>query len=275
MENVCRIKSKFDFLKEKNQSALIAFLTAGDPNLQTSEKIIRGLPKAGADIIEIGMPFSDPMADGPVIQRSYRRALKNSNYIIPKILQLIKNFRKHDNITPIVLMGYYNPIYQIGLKNFFIQAYNSGVDGVLIVDLPPEEDKDVLKHSQGKKKINIIKLATPTTDKKRIINIAKSSTGFVYYVSITGISGSKIGNFMNIEKTYKKLKKNINLPFVIGFGINTPAKAGSIAKYADGVVVGSALIKEIEKSINYRNTIKNILTLVSKYSHSIKKARIK
>ena len=274
MDNVCRIKNKFDFLKKKNQPALIAFLTVGDPNLQTSEKIIKGLPKAGADIIEIGMPFSDPMADGPVIQRSYRRALKNGNYI-PKMFQLIKNFRKQDNTTPIILMGYYNPIYQIGLKNFFMQAYNYGVDGVLIVDLPPEEDRDVLRYSQGKKKINIIKLTTPTTDKKRITNIAKSASGFVYYVSITGISGSKIDNFSNIEKAYKKLKKNINLPFVVGFGINTPSKARSIAKYADGVVVGSALIKEIEKSVNSRNAIKNVLDLVNRYSYSIKKARTK
>ena len=273
MSNRCRIKSKFDFLKERNQSALVVFLTAGDPNIQISEKIIRGLPKAGADIIEIGMPFSDPMADGPVIQRSYNRALKNGNYI-SKTLELVRSFRKQDDSTPIILMGYYNPIYQIGLKKFFSDAYDAGVDGLLVVDLPPEEDKDILKYSKGKKKINIIKLTTPTTDKKRIINIAKSASGFIYYVSIAGITGSKINNLKNIEKTYKKLKKNTNLPFVIGFGINTPNKAKSLAKYADGIVVGSALIKEIEKSINYRNVINNVLGLVRKYSNAIKKARI-
>ncbi len=272
MKSHCRIKKKFNFLKEQNRCALVTFLTSGDPNLQISEKILKGLPKAGADIIEIGMPFSDPMADGPVIQRSYKRALKNGNHIA-RTLQSIEKFRKQDNITPIILMGYYNPIYQFGIKKFFSKACNSGVDGVLIVDLPPEEDKDIIKYSKGKNKISIIKLTTPTTDKNRITNILKSASGFLYYVSITGITGSKISNIINIKKTYKKLKKNIELPFVVGFGINTPSKAKSIANYADGIVIGSALIKEIEKSISYRNAINNVLKLVERYSNAIKKAR--
>ena len=268
-----RIKNKFDYLRKENLSALVAFFTSGDPDLKTSEKIIRGLPEAGVDIIEIGMPFSDPMADGPVIQRSYRRSLKNGNHI-SETFSIIKNFRKKDDTTPIVLMGYYNPIYQTGLKKFFNDAHNVGVDGILIVDLPPEEDNEINKYNKGKKKIEIIKLATPTTDKERIKSISNSASGFIYYVSITGITGSKINNIYNIEKNYKNLKKRIKLPSVIGFGIDTPKKAKSIAKYADGIVIGSALIKELEKAKNNRNAVNNILNLVEKYSNAIKTARI-
>ena len=265
-----RINNCFSKLKKENKSAFIAFLTACDPNFSTSLRLLKAMPKAGVDIIEIGMPFSDPMADGPVIQRSYIRALKSGSSLI-NTLNLVKTFRSTNNFTPVVLMGYYNPILQMGLKKFITKAKEAGVDGVLVVDLPPEVSQE-LSSGLNKARLDIIRLTSPTTTKDRLKDILKSSSGFVYYVSITGITGSKIKKILNIKNNYMYLKKIIKMPFVIGFGINSPKKANEIAKYADGIVVGSDLIKEIEKGIENRSNIfDNVISLVKKYSKAINK----
>ncbi len=268
--NSKRINICFSQLKKEKKSAFIAFLTAGDPNFSTSFKLLEAMPKAGVDIIEIGMPFSDPMADGPVIQRSYIRALKSGSSLI-KTLNLVKKFRVNNNYTPVILMGYYNPILQMGLGNFVNKAKIAGVDGILIVDLPPEVSKE-LSLELNKSTLDMIRLASPTTTKDRMRSILKSSSGFLYYVSITGITGSKINKILDIKKSYMNLKKITNMPFVIGFGINSAKKAREISKYADGVVVGSDLIKQIEKGIeNKSNIFNNVINLVKKYSNAINK----
>ena len=268
--NSSRINICFSKLQKKKKSAFIAFLTACDPSFSMSLKLLRALPKSGVDIIEIGMPFSDPMADGPVIQRSYIRALKSGSSLI-KTLSLVESFRRTNNYTPVVLMGYYNPILQMGLKKFINKAKDSGVDGVLIVDLPPESSKQLLAEL-NKSALDMIRLATPTTTTNRMKNILRSASGFVYYVSITGITGSKINKILDIKKNYMFLKKTIKIPFVIGFGINSLQKAYEISRYADGVVIGSDLIKEIEKVIEKKgNIFNNVINLVKKYSKAINK----
>ncbi len=205
MQIKCRIKEKFDSLSKKKQAGLICFITAGDPDNDTCAKILHKLPNAGVDLIELGMPFSDPMADGPVIQNSYKRALANGN-TMSKTIKLVKNFRRINNITPLILMGYYNPIYQLGVEKFFKKIKKAGVDGILIVDLPPEAVIEIYKFSQLYE-VKLIHLATPTTDSSRLGQILKHASGFLYYVSITGITGSRISSLSNIEKNYKKLKK--------------------------------------------------------------------
>lgn len=268
-----RIKNTFNKLKEKNQAALITFLTAGDPNLDTCLKIINQLPKAGVDIIELGMAFSDPMADGPVIQKSYKRSLKNGN-TINDIFNLVGSFRKNNSLTPIVLMGYFNPIYKYGVKKFIRDAENKGIDGVLIVDLPPDTDQEIEKNFLNSQ-LDFIKLATPTTNITRLKSIMQKASGFLYYVSITGITGAKIDNFSKIERSYNKLRKNIKLPFVVGFGINTIEKARKVSKYSDGVVIGSVLVKEIEENLKKDSKIlQNIIKLVKNYSKHIKLSRL-
>ena len=243
----CRIDKTFKSLQEAKKSALVTFITAGDPDFNLSKKILLNLPNAGADLIEIGVPFSDPMADGPII----------------------KKFRKTNNFTPIILMGYYNPIYQIGLKKFLNLAEESGVDGILIVDLPPENDNEIIEELK-KSSIKLIRLATPTTDKKRLKKILKNSSGFLYYVSITGITGTSLGNLSQVKKTYKKFKMFSKLPIVVGFGINTLEKAKSVSAYADGVVVGSALVREIDKNMDQKSNIKNeIIALVKKFAKAV------
>ena len=242
MTNKNRIRDCFLTLKSKKKSALVAFLTAGDPDQKTSLKIINALPAAGVDIIELGMPFSDPMADGPVIQRSYLRSLKEGNSLY-KTLNLVRQFRKNNNKTPIILMGYYNPILKMGIRKFFEKAKFSGVDGVLIVDLPPDSNNELNKENK-KEVLNIIRLVTPTTNNIRLKSILKSSSGFMYYVSITGITGTKISSFKDIKEKYLSLKKYIDLPFVIGFGINTPQKAKEIAE---------PVLKDVKKLVGFIN----------------------
>lgn len=269
MNKLNRIKDCFSNLKNKKQSALIAFVTAGDPDLATSLKVINALPAAGVDIIELGMPFSDPMADGPVIQRSYIRSLKAGNSL-DKTLNLVRQFRKNNKKTPLILMGYYNPILQMGIKVFLKKANSCGVDGILIVDLPPDSNNELDIKTRGEG-LDIIRLVTPTSDKDRLNTILKASSGFLYYVSIAGITGTKINSLEGIKKKYMKLKAYINLPFVIGFGINTPKKAKEISSYSDGVVVGSDIIKNIEKSIKSNsNILDNVINLVNRYNKAIK-----
>ena len=264
----CRIDKTFRSLQESKKSALVTFITAGDPDLNSSTKILQNLPKAGADIIEIGVPFSDPMADGPIIQKSYKRALKNG-ITLEKVLEIVKKFRKKNNYTPIILMGYYNPIYQIGIEKFLNLAEKSGVDGILIVDLPPENDTEI-EESLKKSYIKLIRLATPTTDKKRLKKILRNSSGFLYYVSITGITGTNLSNLNKVKKTYKKFKILSKIPVVVGFGINTPEKAKSVSAYSDGVVVWSAIVREIDKNMDQKSKISNnVEVLVKKFSRAI------
>ena len=269
-----RIKDCFLKLEKENRSAFIAFLTAGDPNQKKSLQILKALPNAGVDIIELGMPFSDPMADGATIQKSYLRSLRSGN-TLEKTLELVKKFRTENDKTPIILMGYFNPILQMGINKFFNIAKQKGVDGILVVDMPPEADKE-LKDILNNKTLNLIRLVTPTTDKERIFDILNNSSGFLYYVSIKGITGSKINRASEIKKNYLKHKKNIDMPFVIGFGIDSPKLAKEIATYSDGVVVGSSIVKEIENGIkNNRKIFNNVINLVKRYSMAIKKVNKK
>lgn len=267
----CRIETTFNNLRDKNKPALITFITAGDPNISATKSILEKLPKAGADLIEIGIPFSDPMADGPIIQRSYKRALKNKTDL-DKVLSLVKIFRKKDTITPIILMGYYNPFYQKGLKLFFEEAENAGVDGILIVDLPPENDNEIAENLKNTF-IKFIRLATPTTDHNRLKKILKLTSGFLYFVSIKGITGSNLANLKKVKNIYKKLKERSKIPVVVGFGINTPDKAKRVCNYADGVVIGSSIVSEIDKKIDKKFHINNILKVVRNFSESIKTSR--
>ena len=243
-----RIKKTFDKLNEENKKALGIFVTAGDPNFESSLNLITNLPDNGADFIEIGMPFSDPMADGPSIQLSSQRALK-SGMNIKRCLSLIKIFREKNNHTPIILMGYYNPIYKFGKEKFIKNCIEFGVDGLIIVDLPPEEDDEFYFEAE-KNNLSMIRLVAPTTDEKRLKKILLNATGFVYYVSITGITGTQAPNIKNVQDNIKKIEQVTDLPIVIGFGIRSPAQANLMSKASDGVVIGSAVVDLITKTLD-------------------------
>ncbi|HVZ05739.1 tryptophan synthase subunit alpha [Hyphomicrobium sp.] len=245
-----RIDARFAALKKEKRPALITFVTAGDPDLETSAAILGGLAGAGADVIELGMPFSDPMADGPAIQASSQRALKAGQTMI-KTLQMVRDFRAKDDTTPIVLMGYYNPIYVYGNERFIKDAKSAGVDGLIVVDVPPEAD-DELCLPALKAGLNFIRLATPTTDKARLSAVLKNTSGFVYYVSITGITGAAAPVVNDVQKHVSAIKADTSLPVVVGFGVKSGEQAQALAKVADGVVVGSALVSKIEKSLGSR-----------------------
>jgi tryptophan synthase alpha chain len=243
-----RIDRRFATLKEDGRAALVTFVSAGDPDYDTSLKIIQGLPKAGADLIEMGMPFTDPMADGPAIQAGGLRALAGGQ-TMKKTLKLLKAFRAGDDDTPVVLMGYYNPIYVYGVEKFLVDAKKAGADGLIIVDLPPEED-DELCIPAMKAGINFIRLATPTTDDARAPKVFKNTSGFVYYVSVLGITGTKEPDLKSVKQNVNRLRKHTSLPICVGFGVKTGEQARVIAKDADGVVVGSALVSAVENSLN-------------------------
>ncbi|WP_333793576.1 tryptophan synthase subunit alpha [Hyphomicrobium sp.] len=242
-----RIDRRFAALKTEGRAALVTFVTAGDPDFETAKAILLGLPKVGADVIEIGMPFSDPMADGPSIQASSLRALKGG-HTMRKTLDLVREFRKTDADTPIVLMGYYNPIYVYPGEKFLDDAVAAGVDGMIVVDIPPEAD-DELCLPAVERGLNFIRLATPTTDDKRLKTVLKNTSGFLYYVSITGITGAASANPEDVQLQVARLKRATTLPVAVGFGVKTPEQARAIAKSADGVVVGSALVRAIEASL--------------------------
>jgi len=243
-----RIAARFAELKKSGRSAFVPFVTAGDPDTETSFEIIQGLPASGADVIEIGIPFSDPMADGPTNQASYLRALK-SGMTLSKILELVRRFRKADNKTPIVLMGAYNPLHAYGTARFAKDAAEVGVDGLLIVDLPAEED-DVLRLPAASHGIDIIRFLAPTTDDQRLKVVLNGASGYLYYASIAGITGTKTYADSDVRSALLRIKRATNLPCVVGFGIRTPDQAGEIARFADGAVVGSSIVARIEKSVS-------------------------
>ena len=247
-EVTTRIDARFAQLKKESRSAFVTFLMAGDPDPETSLAIIKALPKAGADVIEIGMPFTDPMADGPAIQAAGLRALK-AGMTLKKTLALVRDFRKDDNATPLVLMGYYNPIYIYGVDKFLADARSAGVDGLIVVDLPPEEDSELCVPAM-KAGLNFIRLATPTTDDKRLPAVLTNTSGFVYYVSVTGITGSASADSGAVGEAVARIKRHTALPVCVGFGIRTPEAARAIAAKADGAVVGSALVDALRGSLD-------------------------
>ncbi|MBN9596151.1 MAG: tryptophan synthase subunit alpha [Afipia sp.] len=243
-----RIDTRFAELKKEGRAAFVTFVMCGDPDLATSLEIIKALPKAGADVIELGMPFTDPMADGPAIQAAGLRALK-AGTTLKKTLQVVRDFRLGDNVTPIVLMGYYNPIYIYGVDKFLADAKSAGVDGLIIVDLPPEEDTELCIPAM-KAGLNFIRLATPTTDDKRLPAVLANTSGFVYYVSITGITGSAAADTAQVSDAVARIKRHTQLPVCVGFGIRTPDAARGIAQAANGAVVGSALIDALRATLD-------------------------
>jgi tryptophan synthase alpha chain len=268
-----RIDKRFADLKREGRAALVTFVTAGDPDYETSLAIIKGLPKAGADIIEFGMPFTDPMADGPAIQEAGLRALKAGQTLI-KTLAMVREFRAGDDTTPVVLMGYYNPIYIYGVERFLKDAKVAGIDGLIIVDLPPEEDQELCLPAL-KAGLNFIRLATPTTDEKRAAAVFQNTSGFVYYVSVLGITGTKTPDLKSVEQNVIRLKGHTSLPIAVGFGVKTAEQARSIARNADGVVVGSALVNAVKNNLTKAGkptpeTVKAVHALVSEIAQGVR-----
>jgi len=242
-----RIDRRFAALNKQGRAALVTFTMAGDPDYATSLAILKALPKAGADVVELGMPFTDPMADGPAIQAAGLRALK-AGQTLKKTLAAVRDFRAGDDATPIVLMGYYNPIYIYGVERFLADAKTAGVDGLIVVDLPPEEDSELCLPAM-KAGLNFIRLATPTTDEKRLPAVLTNTSGFVYYVSITGITGAAAPDTGRVAAAVARIKRHTKLPVCVGFGVRTAAHARAIAEGADGVVVGSALVEAVRQSL--------------------------
>ncbi len=259
-----RIDDKFKVLRAKNEKALIVYLTAGDPSLDTTKELIFALEEAGADILEIGVPFSDPTADGPVIQAASQRSLK-AGTTLDGVLKMIAEVRKSSEI-PIVLFGYFNPIFAYGVKKFSQASRNAGVDGVLVVDLPYEEASE-LKNYTDAAGIDFISLIAPTTDTNRLKKIVSKASGFLYYISITGITGTAAPKIGNIKAEVKKISKITNLPIAVGFGISKPSQAKEIGRFADGVVIGSAIVRLIDENKNKKNFMK----IISDYVSAIKK----
>ena len=275
MSQNSRIERRFAALRKEGRAAFVAFVTAGDPDYATAEKLLHGLPAAGADIIELGMPFSDPMADGPAVQASSLRALK-SGQTMRKTLDLVSGFRAKDPDTPIVLFGYYNPIYSYPRERFLDAAVAAGVDGLIIVDVPPEAD-DELCLPAIQRGLNFIRLATPTTDAARLPVVLTHTSGFLYYVSITGITGTAAPDVADVHAQVARIKKSTDLPVVVGFGVKTPEQARRIAAGADGVVVGSALVNAVRDSLDRKgkatgNTVPDVLNLVRNLSGALRLA---
>jgi tryptophan synthase alpha chain len=271
-----RIDRRFTELARQGRAGLVTFLMAGDPDYDTSLAVLSALPKAGADVLEIGMPFTDPMADGPAIQAAGLRALKGGQ-TLKKTLQLVREFRKGEAGTPIVLMGYYNPIYIYGVDKFLVDAKEAGVDGLIIVDLPPEEDKELCLPAL-KAGLNFIRLATPTTDDKRLPAVLSNTSGFVYYVSITGITGSATPNTARVSDAVARIKRHTKLPVAVGFGVRSAQNAREIAQGADAVVVGSALIDKLRDSLDPQGkatagTVKAVTSLVSELADGVRSVR--
>jgi tryptophan synthase alpha chain len=271
-----RIDRRFAELKEQDRAALVTFLTAGDPDPETSLAILRAIPAAGADVVELGMPFTDPMADGPAIQMSSQRALK-AGQTLKKTLDMVRTFRQGDDATPLVLMGYYNPIYIYGVDRFLRDAKSAGVDGLIVVDLPPEEDAELCLPAL-KAGLNFIRLATPTTDDKRLPAVLANTSGFVYYVSITGITGTATPDPGKVAAAVARIKRHTSLPVAVGFGVRTAEQASIIASGADGVVVGSALVNALKGSLDgddkaTAKTSTVVINLVAELARGVRGAR--
>jgi tryptophan synthase alpha chain len=273
-----RIDQRFADLKREGRAALVTFTMAGDPDTKTSLEILKALPKAGADVIELGMPFTDPMADGPAIQAGGLRAL-NAGQTMVKTLAMIRAFRKDDDTTPIVLMGYYNPIYIYGVEKFLADAKSAGIDGLIVVDLPPEEDEELCLPAL-KAGLNFIRLATPTTDDRRLPAVLANTSGFVYYVSITGITGSAAPDADKVHAAVTRIKRHTKLPVAVGFGVRTAKQARAIAEGAEGVVVGSALVNAVKDSLDKHGkatarTVKAVTVLVAELAKGVRGAKQK
>lgn len=243
-----RIDRRFAALRDEGRPALVTFITAGDPDLTTSQAILKSLPEAGADIVELGMPFSDPMAEGPPIQRASQRALR-AGQTMARTLEMVREFRRGDDATPLVLMGYYNPIYSYGNERFLDDAKAAGVDGLIVVDLPPEAD-DELCLPAIERDLNFVRLATPTTDEKRLPRVLGNTSGFVYYVSILGITGTASPDATKVASAVDRIKRHTHLPVAVGFGVKSAEQAAAIGRTADGVVVGSALVNAIAATLD-------------------------
>jgi tryptophan synthase alpha chain len=271
-----RIDARFAELAKEGRSAFVTYVMAGDPDPATSLDIVKALPKAGADIIELGIPFTDPMADGPSIQAAGLRALK-AGMTLRKTLEMVRGFRADDNITPLVLMGYYNPIYIYGVDKFLADAKTAGVDGLIIVDLPPEEDEELCLPAL-KAGLNFIRLATPTTDDRRLPAVLANTSGFVYYVSITGITGAAAADSKAVGEAVARIKRHTKLPVCVGFGIRTPEAARSIAQTANGAVVGTALVDALQGSLDKEGratakTVTAVADLVASLAQGVRGAK--
>jgi tryptophan synthase alpha chain len=278
MSAATRIDTRFKELAAEGRAGLVTFITGGDPDYDTSLAILKALPKAGADIIEVGVPFTDAMADGLPIQASSLRALA-AGQSLKKTIAMVRDFRKEDSATPIVLMGYYNPVYIYGVEKFLKDAKEAGVDGLIVVDLPPEEDEELCLPAM-KAGINFIRLATPTTDDKRLPAVLKNTSGFVYYVSIAGVSGAATPQTGNVIEAVTRIKRHTKLPIAVGFGLKTPEHARAIASGADAAVVGSALVEAVRTSLDDKaratpKTVKAVTDLVSALAEGVRSARRK
>ncbi|OCW56051.1 tryptophan synthase subunit alpha [Hoeflea olei] len=272
-----RIDTRFDKLKAEGRPALVTYFMGGDPDYDTSLRIMKALPGAGSDVIELGMPFSDPMADGPAIQMAGQRALKGGQTLV-KTLDLARDFRKTDPETPIVLMGYYNPIYVYGVDRFLTDAREAGIDGLIVVDLPPEMDEELCLPAI-KAGINFIRLATPTTDDKRLPRVLSNTSGFVYYVSMTGITGSAIADTSKVNAAVERIKGHTGLPVCVGFGVKTAEQARAIGQAADGVVVGTAIVNQIANTLDAKgaattDTVESVATMVRGLATGVRAARL-
>ncbi|MDQ4061637.1 MAG: tryptophan synthase subunit alpha [Pseudomonadota bacterium] len=271
-----RIDRRFAALKREGRAALVTFTTAGDPDYDTSLAILRELPRAGADVIELGMPFSDPMAEGPPIQASSLRALR-AGQTLPRTLDMVRAFREADRDTPLILMGYYNPIYIYGVVRFLADAKAAGVDGLIVVDLPPEEDEELCLPARDAG-LAFIRLATPTSDEKRLPTVLRNASGFVYYVSIAGVTGTASADPARVAGAVRRIKAHTPIPVAVGFGVKTPEQARAIAQAADGVVVGSALVNAVRDSLDEAGratprTAESVLALVRGLADGVRGAR--
>jgi len=271
-----RIDARFAQCRAENRAALVTFLMCGDPDPDASLAILRALPTAGADIIEMGMPFTDPMADGPSIQAAGLRALK-AGMTLKKTLAMVAAFRQTDAATPVVLMGYYNPIYVYGVDAFLVAARAAGVDGLIVVDLPPEEDSELCLPAL-KAGLNFIRLATPTTDDRRLPAVLANTSGFVYYVSLTGVTGAAIADYTRVGEAVSRIKQHTSLPVAVGFGVKTAANAAAIAAHADAVVVGTALVDALKASLNAEDratpgTVEAVAALVRELANGARSRR--
>ena len=271
-----RIAARFDQLKRENRAAFIPFIMAGDPDMAASLSLLKKLPAAGADIIELGVAFTDPMADGPAIQAAGLRAL-GAGQTLRKTLDMVRAFRKEDVETPIILMGYYNPFYAYGVGDFVKDAKEAGVDGLIVVDLPPEEDEELCLPSR-KAGLDFIRLATPTTNEKRLPSVVRNTSGFVYYVSVAGVTGKGAGESADVRAAISSLRAALGLPVAVGFGVKTPEKARNFAAFADAVVVGSALVDKLAGALEDRpddadNAVNAVLSLASDIAEAVRAAR--